>query len=482
MTTHTFPLTGNASYVGNAYVTTHQSLAPNEHFSVFNPITHETLAQIHNATANDIEMALQLASQVSKQAPLDLQRRQDLLVKTAQLVEDAVTPLAVLLSHESGKALTDAIAEIHYGISYLRYYSHASDALAQPEMHEGFRVYQQPVGVVSAITPWNFPNAMVLRKAAIALASGCPFIVKPSELTPLSALAFAEIMTQAGWPAGWFAVIVSDRAKEVGAVLTADQRIAKFTFTGSTRVGKLLNAQCAQHLKRVSMELGGNAPFLVMADADIALAVAELVKNKQRNVGQTCVAANRIYVAEAIYDAFCHQLVAALDALTQGDPLDPATQVGSMIHSKAASKIAALVEHAEAQGAQRLSGGQYTAGSAYHAHTVLANVKHDDDICQQEIFGPVFPVISVASNAIEDWVKLANDTSAGLVAYVFSEDQAALDTCALALRFGMVALNTGVVSNAAAPFGGIKQSGFGREGGIYGLADFTAPLYVKDGA
>ena len=351
--------------------------------------------------------------------------------------------------------------------------------LAEPEQHDGFVVEQRPVGVVSAITPWNFPNAMILRKASVALAAGCPFIVKPSELTPLSALAIAELMAQAGWPEGWFAVLVSDHAKEVGHILTSDPRIAKFTFTGSTAVGKQLNVQCAQHLKRVSMELGGNAPFMVLSDADIDLAVSELLKNKLRNAGQVCVAANRIYVAEAIYQDFADKLSQALSKLKSGEPHDPQTQVGSLIHSKAASKIAAIVEHAQAQGAIRLTGKKYQAGSAYHDHTVLTNVKHDDDICQQEIFGPVYPLISVASDDIEDWLKLANDTTAGLVAYAFSQNSDSIKRLSSGLRFGMLGLNTGVISNAAAPFGGIKQSGFGREGGTQGLYDYTAAHYIK---
>lgn len=474
-----YTLQGSASFVGNDYVTTHHSLIPEQHFTVFNPVTHETIVHLHSASPSDIETALRLASQAVSKYPLPLNDRQHLLMKTANLIEEQIESLSRLLSNESGKTVSDATAEIHYGISYLRYYSRASSVLAEPEQHDGFVVEQRPVGVVSAITPWNFPNAMILRKASVALAAGCPFIVKPSELTPLSALAIAELMAQAGWPEGWFAVLVSDHAKEVGHILTSDPRIAKFTFTGSTAVGKQLNVQCAQHLKRVSMELGGNAPFMVLSDADIELAVSELLKNKLRNAGQVCVAANRIYVAEGIYQDFADKLSHALGQLKSGEPDDPQTQVGSLIHSKAASKIAAIVEHAQAQGAIRLTGKKYQAGSAYHDHTVLSNVKHDDDICQQEIFGPVYPLISVASDDIGDWLKLANDTTAGLVAYAFSQNSDSIKRLSNGLRYGMLGLNTGVISNAAAPFGGIKQSGFGREGGTQGLYDYTAAHYIK---
>jgi succinate-semialdehyde dehydrogenase/glutarate-semialdehyde dehydrogenase len=474
-----YALQGSASFVGNEYVTTHHSLIPEQHFTVFNPITHEAIVHLHSASAQDVESALRLASQAVIKHPLSLSQRQSLLIKSANLIEQHIDALAQLLSNEAGKTISDAKAEIHYGISYLRYYSQASKILAEAQQHEGFIVEQRPVGVVSAITPWNFPNAMILRKASIALAAGCPFIVKPSEFTPLSALAIAELLAQAGWPEGWFAVLVSEHAKEVGHTLTSDSRIAKFTFTGSTAVGKALNMQCAQHLKRVSLELGGNAPFMVMHDADIDLAVSELVKNKMRNVGQVCVAANRIYVAEAVYEDFADKLCKALAQLKTGEPQDPETQVGSMIHSKAASKIAALVEHAEAQGAVRLSGKAYQAGSAYHDHTVLSNVQHDDDICQQEIFGPVYPLIRVSSDNIDDWLKYANDTTAGLVAYAFSTHSKTLNQLCNGLRFGMLGLNTGIISNAAAPFGGIKQSGFGREGGEHGLLDYTAPYYIK---
>ena len=266
-----YALHGSASFVGNEYVTTHHSLIPEQHFTVFNPITHEAIEHLHSASAQDVECALRLASQAVTKHPLSLSQRQSLLIKSANLIEQHIDALAQLLSNEAGKTISDAKAEIHYGISYLRYYSQASKILAEAQQHEGFIVEQRPVGVVSAITPWNFPNAMILRKASIALAAGCPFIVKPSEFTPLSALAIAELLAQAGWPEGWFAVLVSDHAKEVGHTLTSDSRIAKFTFTGSTAVGKALNMQCAQHLKRVSLELGGNAPFMVMHDADIDL-------------------------------------------------------------------------------------------------------------------------------------------------------------------------------------------------------------------
>lgn len=447
-------------------------------FNVYNSATHELLATLENVTDADIEAAISAAKRRFQRPTTGMQRQAMLLALRDQMAAQS-HELATLISQESGKTYNDALSEVHYANGYLDWFAHLAPTMDSPlEMGEGIEVWREPVGVVGAITPWNFPCAMIVRKLATAIAAGCPFVVKPSELTPLSALKIAEYAQSAGWDPGWLAILPSDQAAAVGHVLTTDPRIAKFTFTGSTRVGKILNVQCAASLKRVSMELGGNAPLLVMADADIELAAQQCVLNKQRVSGQTCVAVNRIYVAAEVAQAFTQALHQALQQLRLGDPLAPTTDVGHLIHMDAATKTQGLVEQAIAQGAKLVCGGKHVAGSAFYPHTILAEVQHDDDLVCNEIFGPLYPIITVSGD-VDEMIRLANDTQAGLAAYVFSQNPATLDACKIGCQYGMVGCNTALISNPAAPFGGIKQSGFGREGGSVGLDDFTAVKYIK---
>ncbi|MDG1123151.1 MAG: aldehyde dehydrogenase family protein [Glaciecola sp.] len=447
-------------------------------FDVYNSATHELLATLDNATDADIEAAISAAS-LRLHQPTTGQERHDMLLALRERMADNSSTFATLISQESGKTYNDALAEVHYANGYLTWFSQLALTLDSPfESSEGIELWREPVGVVGAITPWNFPCAMIVRKLAAAIAAGCPFVVKPSELTPLSALQVVEYTQLAGWDEGWLAVLVSDQSAAVGHVLTSDTRVAKFTFTGSTRVGKLLNVQCAASLKRVSMELGGNAPLLVMADADVEFAAQQCVLNKQRVSGQTCVAINRIYVAAAVEAEFVAALHAEVHRLRTGDPLDETTEVGHMIHLDAATKIHSMVEQAVAQGADVVLGGVHSAGSAFYPHTILRKVKHDDDLVCNEIFGPLYPIIKVSGD-VDEMIRLANDTQAGLAAYVFSQNQDTLNQCKRRCNYGMIGLNSAIISNPEAPFGGIKQSGFGREGGNVGLDDFTSVKYIK---
>lgn len=457
-------------------------------FNVYNSVTHDCLATLTNVTEKDIE-AMISAAVIRYHIPSTGQERQQMLVALHEQLTEYRYELATIISKESGKTLSDALAEIDYANQYLAWFAPLAESMDEPiEVADKIEVWREPVGVVGAITPWNFPCAMIIRKLAAAIAAGCPFVVKPSELTPLTALKIKMYTETAGWDKGWFAVLVSNQNAAVGQRLTTDPRIAKFTFTGSTRVGKLLNAQCATSLKRVSLELGGNAPMLVLADADIELAVTQCVANKQRGTGQTCVAVNRIYVAAAVADAFTQALVEKVNALTKGDPLHPDTQVGHMITLDAANKTHSRVQQAIAQGAKVLCGGTYQAGSSYYPHTVLSHVQHDDDVVCDEIFGPLYPIITIDDAGltndavIQRMLKCSNDTQAGLAAYVFSRDKNVILQSQRQLQYGMVGCNTAVLGNAAAPFGGIKQSGFGREGGRLGLDDFTHLKYIKPNA
>ncbi|HEX5792920.1 MAG TPA: NAD-dependent succinate-semialdehyde dehydrogenase, partial [Rheinheimera sp.] len=338
-------------------------------------------------------------------------------------------------------------------------------------------VQRQPVGVVAAITPWNFPNAMIARKAAAALAAGCTFVVKPAQQTPLSALALAELAEQAGIPAGVFNVVVGTDAKAIGAVLTQHPQVAKFSFTGSTAVGKQLLKQCADGIKRVTMELGGNAPFIVFDDADLDAAVQGLLASKFRNAGQTCVCANRILVQRGVYQAFADKLAIAVTQLKVADGLSGDSQIGPLIDDKALQKVSSLVQSALDNGAKLLLGGSnHSAGKQFFQPTLLSDVSADMAITKEEIFGPVAPLMAFDSE--QDAITLANSTEYGLAAYFYSRDIGRVFRVSQALQFGMVGINEGIISNAAAPFGGVKQSGYGREGSRYGLDDYTDIKYL----
>ena len=452
-------------------------------FSVINPANQQHLADIAEGGKAEAEQAVQAASTAFVSwAAKPAAERSALLLNWYQLVLTHQDELAHLMTLEQGKPLSEAKGEIAYGASYLQWFAEEAkrlygDTIPAPSADKRIIVQRQPVGVVAAITPWNFPNAMIARKAAAALAAGCTFVVKPAQQTPLSALALAELAHQAGIPPGVFNVVAGADAKAIGEVLTQHPLVAKFSFTGSTAVGKMLTKQCADSGKRVSMELGGNAPFIVFDDADLDAAVDGLMASKFRNAGQTCVCANRILVQRSVYDAFVGTLLARVEALRVGDGLQQETNIGPLIDDKALQQVTELTQSALDDGAALLLGGKpHSAGKQFFQPTVLAGVNAAMAISQQEIFGPVAAIQRFETE--QEAIALANDTEFGLAAYFYSRDIGRVFRVAQALQFGMVGINEGIISNAAAPFGGVKQSGYGREGSKYGLDDYTDIKYL----
>ncbi|WNO62124.1 NAD-dependent succinate-semialdehyde dehydrogenase [Rheinheimera sp. MMS21-TC3] len=465
------------SYINSEWHSSHNS------FAVINPADGQVLNQVADAGP---EQALAAVAAAHKAFPgwsaLPAAKRSELLNSWYQLLIKYQTDLAIILTAEQGKPLIEAEAEINYGASYLQWFAEQAKRLdgvtiPAPSADKRIIVQRQAVGVVAAITPWNFPNAMMMRKAAAALAAGCTFVVKPAQQTPLSALAMAVLAEQAGIPKGVFNVVVGTDAKALGEVLTTDPRVAKFSFTGSTAVGKILAAQCAKGIKRVTMELGGNAPFIVFADADLDAAVQGLLVAKFRNAGQTCVCANRILVDKSIYAAFISKLLAAVNGLKVGTGFKSSSDLGPLISDEALQKVAKLVDSAIEQGAKLELGGQrHKAGKQFYTPTILSQVTADMAISQQEIFGPVIALQQFTDEA--EAIQLANATDYGLAAYFYSRDIGRVFRVAQALQFGMLGINEGAISNAAAPFGGIKHSGYGREGSQYGLDDYTDIKYL----
>lgn len=383
--------------------------------------------------------------------------------------------LARLMTTEQGKPLAEARAEIAYAGAFIEWFAEEAkrgygDIIPGHARDARIWVDRRPVGVVAAITPWNFPAAMITRKVAPALAAGCTVVLKPSELTPFSALALAALSAEAGVPAGVFNV-VTGAPQAIGEVFVSDPRIAKFTFTGSTAVGKMLAARCMDTVKRVSLELGGNAPFIVCADADIEAAVAGAIASKFRNTGQTCVCANRFLVHEAAYDAFAEGLAERAHALRVGDGLAAETDQGPLIDRRTLAKVEAHVADALQRGARALTGAAaHAAGAPFYQPSVLVDVDANALLCREETFGPVAGLVRVSDDA--EAVALANASRAGLASYVFSRDFSRAHRISEALEYGMVGLNTGLISTEVAPFGGCKESGIGREGSRYGLAEF----------
>jgi succinate-semialdehyde dehydrogenase/glutarate-semialdehyde dehydrogenase len=453
-------------------------------FIVTNPATGEPIAEVASAQSSDATAAVEAASAAFPAwSALTANDRSARLERWYDLMVEHQHALGQLLTLEQGKPLAEAIGEIGYGAAFVKWFAEEAkrvygDTIPAAAADKRIMVFKQPVGVVAAVTPWNFPNAMIARKAAAALAAGCTFVVKPAQETPLSALAMAELAQQAGIPRGVFNVVVTDDAKAIGDVLTTHPSVAKFSFTGSTPVGKQLIQQCADSVKRVSMELGGNAPFIVFEDADLDAAVDGLIKAKFRNGGQTCVSVNRVFVHDKVADRFRDKLMAAMRDLKVGDGFDGASLVGPLISHKALSKVQLLLDEAKTQGASVVQGGEVINGN-FMRPALVTGVANHMDICQQELFGPVVTVIGFSSD--DEAIRQANDTEYGLAAYFYSRDLARCFHVAERLQFGMVGVNDGAISNAAAPFGGMKQSGYGREGSKYGLDDYLDIKYVSLG-
>jgi succinate-semialdehyde dehydrogenase / glutarate-semialdehyde dehydrogenase len=446
-------------------------------FSVVNPATGEAIAAVPDLGRAETLQAIDAAgrafpawaARTAKDRCAILRRWHDLIVAHQD-------ELAQLLTLEQGKPLAEARAEVLYGASFAEWFAEEArraygDVIPTHARDKRLLVLKQPVGVVGAITPWNFPNAMVTRKAAPALAAGCTIVLKPAEETPLSALALHSLALEAGIPPGAMHMITSSRPAVVGAALAASETVRKLSFTGSTEVGKLLMKQCGDTLKKLSLELGGNAPFIVFDDADLDAAVAGAVAAKFRNSGQTCVSANRILVQDGIRDEFVRRFRVSVEALAVGDGMDPGTEVGPLISESAVAKVERLVADAVGRGAEVLSGGaRHGRGGNFYQPTVLIGVTSGMSVAQQEVFGPVAPVLSFAIE--DDAVRIANDTRYGLVAYFYARDLNRVWRVAEALECGMVVLNSPTFSSEATPFGGVKESGFGREGSKYGLDDY----------
>ncbi|HEY7865983.1 MAG TPA: NAD-dependent succinate-semialdehyde dehydrogenase [Psychromonas sp.] len=453
------------------------------YFNVTNPATGEVLVKVSNAGIVETELAVKAAKTALKAwSAKSANERAALMRNWFNLMIKHQDDLARILTLEQGKPFAEAKGEVGYGAAFVEWFAEEGkrvygDTIPAPSGDKRIIVVKQPVGVVAAITPWNFPNAMIARKAAAALAAGCTFVVRPATQTPLSALAMAELAGRAGIPAGVFNVVVGEDASGMGKVLTQHPDIAKFTFTGSTATGKLLISQCATTVKKVSMELGGNAPFIVFDDADIDAAVEGAMVSKYRNAGQTCVCTNRIFVQDAVVDLFTEKFSAAVSKLSIGNGLTEGVNIGPMISSTAVDGVSKLVSDSVAQGAKVLLGGQRdSAGDNFYQATILTHVRNDMPIARNEIFGPVSPIIAFSDE--DQVIAMANDSEYGLAAYFYSRDIGRVWRVAEGLEYGMVGINEGLISNAAAPFGGVKQSGSGREGSKYGLDDYLEIKYL----
>ncbi|RBW42970.1 succinate-semialdehyde dehydrogenase (NADP(+)) [Loktanella sp. D2R18] len=452
-------------------------------FDVLNPSTGETLAALPDMGVTETKRAIDAAyvaqvawaKRTGKERGNILRRLFDLMVANAD-------DLAVILTAEMGKPLAEAKGEILYGANYVEWFAEEAkriygDIIPGHQPDKRIMVLKQPVGVVASITPWNFPNAMMTRKLAPALAVGCSFIAKPAELTPLSALAMAYLAQEAGIPDGLFNVITTTQSAIVGQEFSTNRKVRKLTFTGSTNVGKILMRQSADQVQKTSMELGGNAPFIVFDDADLDAAVEGAMISKYRNNGQTCVCANRIYVQSGVYDAFAEKLAAAVRAVKVGDGFDDGVAAGPLINSQAVSKVEDHIADAKAKGASVLVGGKrHELGGTFFEPTILSGVRKDMTIASEETFGPVAPLFKFDS--VDDVIEQANDTEFGLASYFYANDMSRVWKVAEALEYGMVGVNTGLISTEVAPFGGIKQSGQGREGSKYGTEDYLELKYV----
>ncbi|RZF63677.1 NAD-dependent succinate-semialdehyde dehydrogenase [Sphingomonas populi] len=443
---------------------------------VVDPASGVFIGSVPNLGRPDAERAVAAAHRAFPSwAALTGKQRGDILRRWAMLMLAHRDDLARLMTAEQGKPITEALGEVAYAASFLEWFAEEArrvngDILAPHQSDRRLLVRKQPVGVVAAVTPWNFPLAMITRKAGPALAVGCTMVVKPSELTPLSALALARLGEEAGLPAGVFSVVTGD-AGPIGDVLTGDKRVRKFTFTGSTAVGKMLAARCMATVKRVSLELGGNAPLIVFDDADLDLAIEGTIASKFRNAGQTCVCANRLLVQSGIYDAFATRLAERVRALVVGPGLEGPTDQGPLIDGRAVAKANAHVADAIARGGRVLTGGEPLARAGhFFSPTVIADVPRDALLCREETFGPVAGLVRFETE--DEAVALANDTDAGLAAYVFTRDMDRGWRVPERLDYGMVGLNTGLISTEVAPFGGVKESGIGREGSRYGVDDY----------
>lgn len=466
-----------AAYVNGAWLTGEGT------FDVHDPATGKTIASVANLTQQAAGVAIDAAN---KAWPLwrdkTAKERAAILMEWYRLQMLHADDLARIMTAEQGKPLAEAKGEVAYGASFVEWFAEEGrriygETIPSTDQNRRLLVLKQPIGVCAAITPWNFPIAMITRKVAPALAAGCTVVIKPAEQTPLSALALAELAHRAGMPPGVLNVLTADsqRSIEIGKLLCSSDTVRHLSFTGSTEVGRILAAQCAPTIKKISLELGGNAPFIVFDDADIDSAVEGAMISKYRNAGQTCVCANRFYVQESVYEKFVEKFSAKAKAIRVGNGFEAGVQQGPMIDEQALEKIELHVSDALSKGAKLVTGGQRVGERAYQP-TVLSHVTGEMRCAREETFGPVAPVFSFKTE--EEAIALANNTEFGLASYFYSRDIGRIFRVAEALEYGMVGINTGLISTAEAPFGGIKQSGLGREGSHHGIEDYVEIKYL----
>ncbi len=449
---------------------------------ITNPATNESIGTVPEMAAEETQLAITSAQvALSQWQAKTAKERQQVLLVWYQLIIENTNDLALIMTLEQGKPLTESAAEVGYAASFIQWFAEEAKRVYGETIpgHQGDKrivVTKQPIGVTAAITPWNFPLAMITRKAAPALAAGCSMIVKPAPDTPYSALALAELADRAGIPAGIFNVVTGD-AKAIGKVLCSSKTVRKLSFTGSTGVGVKLMAQCAPTIKKLSLELGGNAPFIVFNDADIDAAVEGALQAKFRNAGQTCVCANRIYVQSGVIDLFTEKFVAAVAQLKVGNGIDKSSDIGPLINSNAISKVESHIQDALALGGELLLGGSnHPLGGYYFEPTVIKGATKAMKVATEETFGPLAPIFEFES--VEQVINMANDTDFGLAAYFYARDISLVYQVSEALEFGMVGVNTGLISTEVAPFGGVKSSGLGREGSRHGLDEYLEMKYV----
>ena len=449
---------------------------------VCDPATGERIGSVPDMGAAEAVAAIEAAhAALAGWKARTAKERAALLRKWFELILQHEDDLAAIMTREQGKPLEEARGEVRYAASFVEWFAEEAkrlygDVIPSPAADKRLVVVREAIGVCAAITPWNFPAAMIARKAAPALAAGCTMVVKPAAETPYSAMALGVLALRAGIPAGVLNIVTGDAAA-IGGQFTSHPLVRKLSFTGSTPIGRLLMRQCSDSVKKVSLELGGNAPFIVFDDADIEAAVEGAVQAKYRNAGQTCVCVNRFYVHDAVYERFVERYVARVNALRVGNGFEPGTEIGPLITGKAAAKVSELVADAVAKGARVAAGGQaHEAGAQFYAPTVLTDVAPGMRILDEEVFGPVSPIVRFSSEA--DVVRMANDTIYGLASYFYSRDIGRVWRVAEQLEYGIVGINTGLISNEVAPFGGVKQSGLGREGSKYGIEDYLELKYM----
>ena len=452
-------------------------------FEVDNPADGSILATVPDQGVEESRRAIEAADAAwpawrSKTA----KERAGILRRWYELILENKDDLAILMTAEQGKPLAESTGEVMYGASFIEWFAEEGkrvygDVIPTHMADRRIIVIKQSVGVVACITPWNFPNAMITRKAAPALAAGCPIVIKPASETPLSALALAVLAEEAGIPAGVFNIVLTTSSRDVGKEMTESSLVRKFSFTGSTGVGKMLIAQCASTVKKVSMELGGNAPFIVFDDADIDAAVKGAIISKYRNAGQTCVCTNRFYVQDAVYDEFVEKFTAAVKDLKVGRGDEAGVNIGPMISASAIDKVESLLADSVAKGGKVVEGGnRHSLGAQFYEPTVVKDATADMDFAREEIFGPIAPIFRFSED--QEVIDLANDTEFGLASYFYARDIGRVWRVAEGLEYGMVCINDGILSTEIAPFGGMKESGSGREGSKYGIEEFIEIKYI----